>query len=233
MSRPISWTLGRSPSVFRGYICGLLCDHFCRCGSGLSGQALTEAGHNWVGVDISRSMLGRCSRKSFHPPSCPLSSYTHGSNHPPSPLLSPSSPYLHHVPLLPLLIFLSLPPLHIAHLALLPPTSFHLPFPSPLSLLSSIHCSSPLLPSFPSIPPPPPPLQQQWRKRGRWKGTSSCGTWERGWDFGREPLTGQSAYLPSNGSAMLTGGTTILQRDSTCSSPPSMLAWLAKHMRTL
>ena len=23
----------------------------CRCGSGLSGQALTEAGHSWVGVD--------------------------------------------------------------------------------------------------------------------------------------------------------------------------------------
>ena len=30
----------------------------CRCGSGLSGQALTEAGHQWVGIDISKSMLG-------------------------------------------------------------------------------------------------------------------------------------------------------------------------------
>ena len=31
----------------------------CRCGSGLSGEALTDAGHNWVGVDISKSMLGK------------------------------------------------------------------------------------------------------------------------------------------------------------------------------
>ena len=30
-----------------------------RCGSGLSGQALSEAGHSWVGLDISRSMLGK------------------------------------------------------------------------------------------------------------------------------------------------------------------------------
>ena len=30
----------------------------CRCGSGLSGEALTEAGHCWVGIDISRHMLG-------------------------------------------------------------------------------------------------------------------------------------------------------------------------------
>lgn len=27
------------------------------CGSGLSGQALEEAGHVWLGVDISRDML--------------------------------------------------------------------------------------------------------------------------------------------------------------------------------
>ena len=27
------------------------------CGSGLSGQALEEAGHYWIGCDISRSML--------------------------------------------------------------------------------------------------------------------------------------------------------------------------------
>jgi len=27
------------------------------CGSGLSGQALEEAGHYWVGCDISMSML--------------------------------------------------------------------------------------------------------------------------------------------------------------------------------
>lgn len=33
----------------------------CRCGSGLSGEALTDAGHYWVGVDISKSMLGKFS----------------------------------------------------------------------------------------------------------------------------------------------------------------------------
>lgn len=36
--------------------------HFClftRCGSGLSGDYLTEEGHHWVGVDISPAMLGR------------------------------------------------------------------------------------------------------------------------------------------------------------------------------
>ncbi|CAN0435335.1 unnamed protein product, partial [Ectocarpus sp. 13 AM-2016] len=27
------------------------------CGSGLSGEALEEAGHVWLGVDISRDML--------------------------------------------------------------------------------------------------------------------------------------------------------------------------------
>ena len=29
-----------------------------RCGSGLSGECLTEQGHNWIGVDISSHMLG-------------------------------------------------------------------------------------------------------------------------------------------------------------------------------
>ena len=28
------------------------------CGSGLSGEVLTEQGHYWVGLDISTSMLG-------------------------------------------------------------------------------------------------------------------------------------------------------------------------------
>eukprot|EP00879_Flechtneria_rotunda_P003249 GHRR01003473.1.p2 GENE.GHRR01003473.1~~GHRR01003473.1.p2 ORF type:complete len:126 (+),score=40.81 GHRR01003473.1:2317-2694(+) len=28
------------------------------CGSGLSGESLTSAGHNWVGLDISAAMLG-------------------------------------------------------------------------------------------------------------------------------------------------------------------------------
>ena len=35
------------------FACGM-----CRCGSGLSGEALTEAGHHWVGIDISKPMLG-------------------------------------------------------------------------------------------------------------------------------------------------------------------------------
>ena len=30
-----------------------------RCGSGLSGECLTEQGHMWVGMDISPSMLGK------------------------------------------------------------------------------------------------------------------------------------------------------------------------------
>ena len=29
------------------------------CGSGLSGQCLEEQGHFWVGLDISRDMLGK------------------------------------------------------------------------------------------------------------------------------------------------------------------------------
>lgn len=28
------------------------------CGSGLSGEILTEEGHHWVGLDIAPSMLG-------------------------------------------------------------------------------------------------------------------------------------------------------------------------------
>lgn len=28
------------------------------CGSGLSGETLTESGHQWIGFDISPSMLG-------------------------------------------------------------------------------------------------------------------------------------------------------------------------------
>lgn len=30
------------------------------CGSGLSGECLDEQGHYWVGIDISKSMLGEC-----------------------------------------------------------------------------------------------------------------------------------------------------------------------------
>ena len=29
-----------------------------RCGSGLSGEVLTEEGHHWIGLDISQAMLG-------------------------------------------------------------------------------------------------------------------------------------------------------------------------------
>ncbi len=29
-----------------------------RCGSGLSGEVLTDLGHQWVGLDISSAMLG-------------------------------------------------------------------------------------------------------------------------------------------------------------------------------
>jgi len=31
---------------------------FVRCGSGLSGECLTDHGHMWIGLDISSSMLG-------------------------------------------------------------------------------------------------------------------------------------------------------------------------------
>ena len=52
------------------YVHGILCTlhiyliwyavHFTlRCGSGLSGEALSEAGHCWVGVDISQHMLSK------------------------------------------------------------------------------------------------------------------------------------------------------------------------------
>ena len=34
---------------------------FLRCGSGLSGEELTDEGHYWVGVDISEHMLGMLS----------------------------------------------------------------------------------------------------------------------------------------------------------------------------
>jgi len=32
---------------------------YARCGSGLSGECLTEQGHVWTGLDISSSMLGQ------------------------------------------------------------------------------------------------------------------------------------------------------------------------------
>lgn len=32
--------------------------HVLGCGSGLSGETLTENGHQWIGLDISQSMLG-------------------------------------------------------------------------------------------------------------------------------------------------------------------------------
>jgi cyclopropane fatty-acyl-phospholipid synthase-like methyltransferase len=30
---------------------------FSGCGSGLSGETLTENGHQWIGLDVSQSML--------------------------------------------------------------------------------------------------------------------------------------------------------------------------------
>ena len=36
---------------------------YCRCGSGLSGEALSEAGHQWIGIDISRAMLSKYTYK--------------------------------------------------------------------------------------------------------------------------------------------------------------------------
>ena len=49
--------------VFRFWRCAALRSYrFCRqdigCGSGLSGEVLTDIGHSWVGVDISPAMLG-------------------------------------------------------------------------------------------------------------------------------------------------------------------------------
>lgn len=38
------------------YGCTLLW-HFVGCGSGLSGETLSENGHEWIGLDISQSML--------------------------------------------------------------------------------------------------------------------------------------------------------------------------------
>jgi 18S rRNA (guanine1575-N7)-methyltransferase len=38
------------------------------CGSGLSGETLTEHGHHWIGCDISESMLG----EELHSPCCSL-----------------------------------------------------------------------------------------------------------------------------------------------------------------
>ena len=36
-----------------------------RCGSGLSGEVLTDLGHQWVGLDISSAMLGSSSSSPF------------------------------------------------------------------------------------------------------------------------------------------------------------------------
>ena len=39
------------------YVCMYVYVYIFRCGSGLSGQALSEEGHYWIGVDISEPML--------------------------------------------------------------------------------------------------------------------------------------------------------------------------------
>jgi len=36
------------------------------CGSGLSGEVLEEEGHHWVGVDISKDMLGKRKKNGFY-----------------------------------------------------------------------------------------------------------------------------------------------------------------------
>ena len=41
-----------------------------RCGSGLSGQALSEEGHYWVGVDISQPMLSMFFSYHYYAQSC-------------------------------------------------------------------------------------------------------------------------------------------------------------------
>lgn len=46
------WSVLDGPGVKCVFCCA------CRCGSGLSGDYLTEEGHLWVGVDISTAMLG-------------------------------------------------------------------------------------------------------------------------------------------------------------------------------
>ncbi len=40
------------------------------CGSGLSGECLTENGHFWVGIDISQSMLGKHIQMNMIGPVC-------------------------------------------------------------------------------------------------------------------------------------------------------------------
>ena len=35
------------------------------CGSGLSGETLDENGHLWIGIDISRAMLGKTVELTF------------------------------------------------------------------------------------------------------------------------------------------------------------------------
>ncbi|XP_026453328.1 18S rRNA (guanine-N(7))-methyltransferase RID2-like isoform X1 [Papaver somniferum] len=35
------------------------------CGSGLSGETLSESGHQWIGLDISDSMLSKCNGQFF------------------------------------------------------------------------------------------------------------------------------------------------------------------------
>ena len=49
--------LMKSLEFFLWIVCSMLL-FLCSCGSGLSGESLTGAGHYWVGMDISPSMLG-------------------------------------------------------------------------------------------------------------------------------------------------------------------------------
>lgn len=55
LRHPVSfWTWGETRCLGGAAVSKFI---FFRCGSGLSGQVLEEAGHQWVGVDISESML--------------------------------------------------------------------------------------------------------------------------------------------------------------------------------
>jgi len=47
-----------SNNIYNSFCERFNCLHGCSCGSGLSGECLTEQGHYWVGVDISPHMLG-------------------------------------------------------------------------------------------------------------------------------------------------------------------------------
>ncbi|XP_072272114.1 18S rRNA (guanine-N(7))-methyltransferase [Pyxicephalus adspersus] len=58
---PISYVTRGLPVCYVLFITSCVCQSFshsfCSCGSGLSGDYITEQGHHWVGIDISAAML--------------------------------------------------------------------------------------------------------------------------------------------------------------------------------